>query len=171
MTYATPSNVVSRTLRASLLVVLLAACGDGGRREGGLDRRRFVQVNVALRLLPDSATAAQRRAVLTRFHVTDAQMKGWLDEHRNNPTALADAWDSIAHRVDSLGMKVPPPAKTGGVPRIAVPGVGAPGDTALHAPPAGAMPVPPPPRSAGTPVPPAPRTHTPPRFKRTPVPE
>jgi hypothetical protein len=100
--------VNSRPLHALILLLSLAACG-GREKSDVLPRDRFVAANVALRLLPANATEAQRRAALKKFKVTDKQMLAWVDAHRRDPGALAEAWQDVAKRVDSLSSLRPVP--------------------------------------------------------------
>ncbi|HEX8395289.1 MAG TPA: hypothetical protein VF665_23270 [Longimicrobium sp.] len=103
--------MISRTSYVLLLALMLAACGGGGERKGVVPRDRFVAANVALRMLPATATEAERKAVLKKFGVTDRQMLAWVDAHRNDPGALAEAWEQVAKRVDSLSALRPAPPK------------------------------------------------------------
>lgn len=109
--------MTSRPLYAVLLV-LAAACGGGEARSDVIPRDRFVAANVALRLLPPEATEAQRRAALKKLNITDKQMLAWVDAHRADPRALADTWQDVAKRVDSLSALRPsaekPPARVDG---------------------------------------------------------
>ncbi|MBB4635179.1 hypothetical protein [Longimicrobium terrae] len=100
--------MTSRPLYAVVLLLSLAACG-GEKKSDVLPRDRFVAASVALRLLPANATEAQRRETLKKFKVTNKQMLAWVDAHRRDPGALAEAWQDVAKRVDSLSSLRPVP--------------------------------------------------------------
>jgi hypothetical protein len=99
------------TLRRALplcAVLVLAACGGDDASAGTIPREKFVAANVALRSVADSATPAQRAAVLRKHGVTEAQLKAFVTEHARQPEELAKAWEQIAFRLDSLGGEPPP---------------------------------------------------------------
>lgn len=100
--------MTSRPIYAVVLLLSLAACGDE-KKSDVLPRDRFVAASVALRLLPANATEAQRREALKKFKVTDKQMLAWVDAHRRDPGALAETWQDVAKRVDSLSSLRPVP--------------------------------------------------------------
>lgn len=121
--------MTSRPLQTLILLLSLGAC-EGAEKSDVLPRDRFVAASVALRLLPANATEAQRREALKKFKVTDKQMLAWVDAHRRDPGALADAWQDVAKRVDSLSSLRPVPPSTDSVS-----GESAAGDSAVKQPP------------------------------------
>ncbi|HEX6368964.1 MAG TPA: hypothetical protein VF006_08525 [Longimicrobium sp.] len=102
-----------KTIRRASLVLAaalsLAACGGDEQPSGVIAREKFVAANVAVRSLPDGATAAERAAVLRKHGVTDRQLKAWVNGHARNPETLAKAWEEIAFKLDSAGNPSMPP--------------------------------------------------------------
>lgn len=103
------------TIRRPRLILaaalLLAACGKEEKPGGVIPPEKFVAANVAVRSLPDGATAAERAAVLRKHGVTEVQLKAWVNGHARDPETLAKAWEQIAFRLDSLShptVYVPP---------------------------------------------------------------
>ena len=149
-------KLVYRYLAAGL-VLLAAACGPGGEEQpaGLISHDKFVAANVALRLLPPEATPEQRRAVLARHHVSEAQLEAWVQAHGRRPEQLAFAWEEIAAKLDSLASRdpraslPPPPGVDTVAPVIEVK------DSMVAPPSAGEPPAPP---SAGRPRRPRPTT-------------
>jgi hypothetical protein len=82
----------------ALSLILLGACGP--REPQGMSREKFVRVNVALRMLPDSGAdlPARRAALLRREHVTPEQLQQWVRTSR--VATLVPVWKEIADRVD-----------------------------------------------------------------------
>jgi hypothetical protein len=92
--------------RLLLLVSLLAGCEKAAPES--MPRDRFIRVNVALRMIPDSAPdqAARRAAVLRRERVTGPQLEQWVRTHRASD--IAETWKIIANKVDSARPATPP---------------------------------------------------------------
>lgn len=118
-----------RTLLVLLAALALAACRQEPQAPSGvIPPDRFVAANVAVRLLPETATQAEREAALKKAGVTDRQLRAWVTAYSRQPETLARTWETIAFRVDSIAGNRPLPQ--GGPP----PGAGVP---------AGAVPPPP----------------------------
>ncbi|WP_420128783.1 hypothetical protein [Longimicrobium sp.] len=106
------------TIRRPRLILatalLLAACGNDEQPAGVIPPEKFVAANVAVRSLPDDASARERAAVLRKHGVTEVQLKAWVNGHARDPETLAKAWEQIAFRLDSLSNPTvpPPPAPT-----------------------------------------------------------
>lgn len=85
-----------------LALLLLAVLGCRSEPPGGMSREKFVRVNVALRLVADSApdAKARRTAILRRERVTAAQLERWVRANTPSPV-LGEAWREIAVKVDS----------------------------------------------------------------------
>ncbi|MBW3571177.1 MAG: hypothetical protein KY467_08725 [Gemmatimonadetes bacterium] len=129
-----------RPLLLLAAALALAACRDGAPA-GVIPRETFVAANVALRSLPDTATAQQRAAVLRKHGVTERQLKAWVNGHVREPKVLAKAWEEIAFKLDSLSdpaLAPPRPSPTAPGSRIPPPrpqGMPAPGESARIGPP------------------------------------
>ena len=84
-----------------------------------MSRARFVAANVALRALGEESDSTRRAQVLARYRVTEDDLRAWVRAHGGDPQALAETWEVIAHRTDSLALPLPPPQPAGapGVPR------------------------------------------------------
>jgi hypothetical protein len=97
-----------RRLSCSILVLLALTGACRPRSAEVMSREKFVRVNVALRLLPDSAPnlAARRDSILRREHVTAAQLQAFVRDGR--AATLAEAWRDIAARLDSAAPKPKP---------------------------------------------------------------
>jgi hypothetical protein len=118
-----------------LIVLMAAGCGrDAGDR---ISRERFIAANVALRTLPDTASAEQRAEALARFGVDAADLHRWVAHHEDDPAILSEAWNAVAHRLDSLAAERPEPL------------VLTEGDDLVHPPPPAAEDPPPPDRPGG----------------------
>jgi hypothetical protein len=87
----------------------LAACGGDEQPAGVIPQEKFVAANVAVRSLPDGATAQERAAALRKQGVTERQLKAWVVGHARNPETLAKAWERIAFQLDSLSNPTPVP--------------------------------------------------------------
>lgn len=99
-----------------LLLLCLLAAAPGCRADAAgapISRDRFVAANVALRTLPPDATEEQRAAVLARYRVTADDLHGWVRAHADRPEVLAEAWQRVAGRLDSLSAELPPPENDG----------------------------------------------------------
>lgn len=115
-----------RTLLVPLAALSLAACKPSAKAPAGvISPDRFVEANVAVRLLPDSATQAERDAALRKAGVTDLQLRAWVTAYARRPETLAQTWERIAFRVDSVAGARPTPGGSpppgAGVPEGAVP--------------------------------------------------
>ncbi|HEX6040078.1 hypothetical protein [Longimicrobium sp.] len=136
-----------RTLLVSLAALALAACKQTPETPAGvIPRDRFVAANVAVRLLPETATQAEREAALKKAGVTDRQMRAFVIAYARQPETLAQTWEQIAFRVDSVAGSRPLPGGTpppgAGVPPGAVPpGAGVPPGAVPPPPAAGPIPV------------------------------
>lgn len=138
--------------RAPLILaatLVLAACGGDEQPAGVIPREKFVAANVAVRSLPDGATAEERAAVLRKHGVTDRQLRAWVAGHTRDPETLAKAWEEIAFKLDSVANPpvgpIPqpsPPPPGSSVPPTRPPGMA----DSLHA-----APPPPPPAAVGEP--------------------
>ncbi|HEU4882162.1 MAG TPA: hypothetical protein VFT45_07955 [Longimicrobium sp.] len=82
--------------------LVLTACGKEEEPAGVIPRDKFVAANVALRSLPDGATPAEKTAALRKHGVTDRQLRAWVNGHARDPQTVAEAWEQIAFRLDSL---------------------------------------------------------------------
>jgi hypothetical protein len=105
-------TTIRRTPLLLAATVLLAACGKDEPPAGVIPPDKFVAANVAVRSLPDDASAEQRAAALRKQGVTDKQLRAWVTVHSRDPESLAKAWEQIAFKVDSLSNPtphVPPP--------------------------------------------------------------
>jgi hypothetical protein len=100
----------------------LAACGGDDQPAGVIPQEKFVSANVAVRSLPDGATAQERAAALRKHGVTERQLKAWVEGNARDPETLAKAWERIAFQLDSLSnptMHVPPaPSPAPGTARV-----------------------------------------------------
>jgi hypothetical protein len=113
--YAQSSHVTNRFLLVPLAALALAACKDTpGTPSGVISREKFVAANVAVRTVPDTASQAQRDAALKKAGVTDKQLRAWVTAYSRQPDALAEAWEEIAFKVDSIGGATP--MQVGGPP-------------------------------------------------------
>jgi hypothetical protein len=102
--------VKHRTLLVTLAALSLAACTQEPEPPAGvIPREKFVAANVALRLLPDSAQQAARDAALKKAGVTDRQLRAWVTAYSRQPETLADTWEQIAFKVDSVSGAPPMP--------------------------------------------------------------
>ena len=103
--------------RAAVAAVLLAAaaggCGRPSADEAGMSAARFVAANVALRALGEDADSTRRAQVLSRYRVTEDDLRGWVRAHAREPETLAAAWERIAHQTDSLTTQRPAPPTDG----------------------------------------------------------
>lgn len=125
-----------RTLLVPLAALALAACSQEPKPPAGvIPRDRFVAANVAVRLLPETATQAERDAALKKAGVTDRQLRAFVTAYARRPEALAQTWEQIAFRVDSIAGGRPLP---GGIPPA---GAGVPPGT-VPPPPAAVAPAP-----------------------------
>jgi hypothetical protein len=116
--------VTNRFLLVLLAAMALAACKRTPAAPAGvISRDKFVAANVAVRTLPDSAPQAQRDAALKKTGVTDRQLRAWVTAYSRRPEALAEAWEEIAFKVDSIGGAAsvqaggPPPPAVMDLPR------------------------------------------------------
>jgi hypothetical protein len=131
----TPPPMPPRLILTLLLLALLTgACRSHG--PAGMPREKFVRVNVALRLLPDSGrdVARRRAAILRREHVTAAQLQSWVRTAR--ASTLAQVWAEIAAKVDSARTPTRthrrPIGSQVGVPLTPPPAAGGPQDTLIR---------------------------------------
>jgi hypothetical protein len=118
--------VKPRTLLVLLAALALAACQQEPQAPAGvIPPEKFVAANVAVRLLPETATQAEREAALKKAGVTDRQLRAWVTAYSRQPETLAKTWEQIAYRVDSIagGRPLPEgsPPPGAGVPPGAVP--------------------------------------------------
>lgn len=89
--------------------LVLAACRGDEQPAGVIPQEKFIAANVAVRSLPDGATAQERAAVLRKHGVTERQLKAWVNGHARDPETLAKAWERIAFQLDSLSNPTPVP--------------------------------------------------------------
>ena len=89
-------------IAAALLAVTLAACGGEDARAGLISRQRFIDANIALRVIPDTAAKADslRAAVLKKHKVTEKDLTAFLAQAQRDPEELAKVWTEIAEAVD-----------------------------------------------------------------------
>jgi hypothetical protein len=125
-------HLIRRLLSAALALLVLAACKrEPAEPAGVISREKFVQANVALRTLPDTAPQAQRDATLKKARVTDRQLRAWVVAWSRRPEEMAKVWEEIAFKTDSIsgarpmpgGGPPPPPSVLGGVPVDLPPGI------------------------------------------------
>jgi hypothetical protein len=105
-------KMIRRTPLFLAATFALAACGGDEQPAGVIPRDKFVAANVAVRSLPDGATPQEKAAALRKLGVTDVQLKAWVNGHIRDPETLAQAWEQIAFKLDSLSTPmahVPPP--------------------------------------------------------------
>lgn len=103
--------------RRPLVVLGLLAAAAACRADGAdrvISRERFIAANVGLRTLPADATAEQRAAVLARYRASGDDLRAWIDAHADDPRVLAEAWQQVAARLDSVAEARPEPL--GGAP-------------------------------------------------------
>lgn len=102
--------------KTRLALLLLTVLGCRAEPTGGMSREKFVRVNVALRMVPDSLpdTQARRTAILRRERVTGAQLERWARAHAGSPV-LGETWKLIVARIDSVEVRrrrpAPPPSE------------------------------------------------------------
>ncbi|HKP74784.1 MAG TPA: hypothetical protein VJT67_04540 [Longimicrobiaceae bacterium] len=88
----------------ALLAAALVAAASGCRPKqaaGAIPRDRFVQANVDMRAVPDTVAGADslRKAALRKHHVTEADLRRFVDAHARNPEYLSGVWREVS---DSL---------------------------------------------------------------------
>jgi hypothetical protein len=117
---------------AALVCVAVAACT--GRKDGpaAISRERFVQANVDLRSVPDTAARGDslRAAALRRHRVSDADLRRFVNVHQRNLEYMAAVWreiaDSVQKRYDRSFPLSHPTGEHPEVPPPAVPPTAAP---------------------------------------------
>jgi hypothetical protein len=87
---------------AVLCTLLVAPSCRGGGDGAPISRERFIAANVALRTLPADATDEQRAAVLDHYRASPEELRRWVEAHADEPRVLAEAWQQVATRLDSL---------------------------------------------------------------------
>jgi hypothetical protein len=92
-----------RPLPLLLALALLPACGPEAR-PATMPPDAFVEVNVALRTIPDTVTDrdSARAAVLEAYGVEEDDLLAFLAAHERDLELLATTWREITTRVDSL---------------------------------------------------------------------
>jgi hypothetical protein len=160
-------------LTAAALAAVLGGCRQQQASGATIPRQRFVLANVDVRSIPDTVANGDslRKAALKKRHVTEADLRRFVDAHARSPEYLATVWREVADsvqkryertfpaRADSSrpgdaipGMETPQPMVPGGPPRAVVPS-GPPGSL-----PAVVRKPPPPPDQPPPPVTEPPRT-------------
>lgn len=93
-----------------MAVVLAASACRGASAADTPPRDTFVDVNVALRLIPDTVADPDsvRRAVLEEHGVTEADLRRFTEAYGTDLEGLAEAWREVAARLDSLQQPPPP---------------------------------------------------------------
>lgn len=116
-------------MRSTLLPLVLAtlAASVAGCRQrqasGVIPRQRFVLANVELRSIPDTVQGdSVRRAALRKYHVSEADLRRFVDVHAHGAGYMARVWGEIADSVQKRWERTFP-ARPDGPP----PGVGTPG--------------------------------------------
>lgn len=81
--------------------VALAACTGKQQGPSAIARERFVQANVDLRSVPDTAPHGDslRAAALRRHHVTAADLRRFVSVHGRSAEYMATVWREIADSV------------------------------------------------------------------------
>lgn len=109
-----------RTLQILLAGLALAACTREPEMPAGvISREKFVAANVAVRLVSDTAPQALRDSALKKAGVSDRQLRAWVAAHARDPEFLAETWEQIAFKVDSMGGGQPLPPGAGPPPPMA----------------------------------------------------
>src|SRR5687768_9638624 len=90
----------------SLIAVLLPACDRTATTpDSGLSRDQFIEVFIALRnAKKDARTPAafeeQKRQILARAKITEADFKSFGQAHAEDLSFMAAVWDTIQARLD-----------------------------------------------------------------------
>ena len=91
----------------SLIAVLLPACDRSTTPPdtGGLSRDQFIEVFIALRNAKKNALTPadfeeQKRQILARAKITEAQFKNFGQAHAEDLKFMAEVWDTIQTRLD-----------------------------------------------------------------------
>jgi hypothetical protein len=90
-----------------LIAVLLPACDRATPPPdtGGLSRDQFIEVFIALRNAKKNALTpadfeVQKRQILGRAKITEAQFKSFGEAHTEDLAFMAAVWDTIQTRLD-----------------------------------------------------------------------
>lgn len=98
---------------AAILPLALVACGEAEGGSEALEPGEFVDIIVALRQAErevrreahqDSVELEFERrkaGILERHDVTEEEIRGFLERHRDRPRLIASVWDSVAQRLRS----------------------------------------------------------------------
>ena len=174
-------------MRATLLSLAVLAAVLGGCRQnqasGAIPRQRFVLANAELRSIPDTAPKADslRKAVLKKHHVSEADLRRFVEVHDRDLEYLATVWREVADSVQKRYERSFPARADGPPPGVGIPGTSMPPTGIPGGPPGSVQPQvvrggevrkpPPPPDQPPPPVtePPRPMVRGTPSIRRPPV--
>jgi len=154
-------------LTAAALAAVLGGCRQQQASGATIPRQRFVLANVDVRSIPDTVANGDslRKAALKKHHVTEADLRRFVDAHVRSPEYLATVWREVADSVQKRYERSFPSRPDGSRPGDVVPGMetpptgvpGGPPQAVVPAGPPGSLPVvvrkpPPPPHQPPPPV-------------------
>jgi hypothetical protein len=110
-------------LTVATLALALAGCREQ-QASGAIPRQRFVLANADLRSVSDTAARGDslRRAALSRHHVTEADLRRFVQVHERSPAYLAAVWREVADSVEKRYTRTWP-RHVGPPPGAGTPGV------------------------------------------------